>query len=140
MINANRMKTILAQVFPNGMEQQRIEIKKIKDYMQELDIANVNSPFENDEGLKKFFLNPRTKGFEVKDLFIKCFQVAGFDFIEGAVKKMNNKEQRCELFFKAFNVYPKANVNTVPPEQNVKSENLLPYPCRLVLLYRSHMI
>lgn len=122
MVDINRMKTIMTQVFPNGIEQQRIEIKKIKDYMQELDIDSSNSPFENDEGLKKFFLNPRTKGFEVKDLFIKCFQEAGFDFVERAVNRINNKEERCELFFKAFNVYPKANVNTVPPEQNVKSE------------------
>lgn len=122
MVDTNRMKTIQAQVFPNGMEQQRIEIKKIKDYMQELDIDSSNSPFENDEELKSFFLNPRTKGFEVKELFIKCFQEAGFDFVERAVNRINNKNERCELFFKVFNVYPKANVNTVHPEPNMKSE------------------
>lgn len=122
MVDINRMETILTQVFPNGMKQQRIEIKKIKDYMQELDIDSSNSPFENDEGLKNFFLNPRTKGFEIKELFVKCFQEAGFDFIESAVKKINSREDRCELFFKAFNIYPKANINTVSPEQDVKPE------------------
>lgn len=122
MMDIKRMEDIQTQVFPNGIEQQRIEIKKIKDYMQELDIDYSNAPFDNDEGLKNFFLNPRTKGFEVKELFVKCFKEAGFDFVERAVNKINNKEERCELFFKAFNVYPKANINTVSPEQETKVE------------------
>ena len=124
MMDIKRMEDIQTQVFPNGIEQQRIEIKKIKDYMQELDIDYSNAPFDNDEGLKNFFLNPRTKGFEVKELFVKCFKEAGFDFVERAVNKINNKEERCELFFKAFNVYPKANINTISPEQETKVEKI----------------
>ena len=57
MMDIKRMEDIQTQVFPNGIEQQRIEIKKIKDYMQELDIDYSNAPFDNDEGLKNFFLN-----------------------------------------------------------------------------------
>lgn len=121
-MDIKRMEDIQIQVFPNGIEQQRIEIKKIKDYMQELDIDFSNTPFDNDEELKKFFLNPRTKGFEVKELFVKCFKEAGFDFVEREVKKINNREERCELFFKAFNIYPKANTNTISSEQKTKVE------------------
>ena len=122
MVDTNRMKAILTQVFPNGMEQRRIEIKKIKDYMQEFDIDSSNSPFEDDEGLKKFFLNSKTRNADLKELLKWCFLEAGFDFAELAINKIRNKEESCELFFKAFNVYPKANVNTVPPEQSPNPE------------------
>ncbi|AXL20729.1 hypothetical protein [Megasphaera stantonii] len=115
MVDALQIDEIMGKVFPNGiMGKQRLEIKKIKEYMEELDIDPSNSPFETAEEFKAYLLHTRTKGFEVKDLLIKALQDIDADFDESVVRKINTREERCGIFFSVFNIFPNGNDDAWP--------------------------
>ena len=115
MVDTQQMAELMTNIFPNGIPgKQRLEIKKIKEYMKELDIDPSNSPFETAEEFKTYLLHTRTKGIEVKDLLIKILQDIGADFDENAVKKINKREERCDVFFSVFTIFPNSAGETLP--------------------------
>ena len=81
MDSKNTLEEILKEIFPEEIKgKQRLEIKKIKEYFNELSIETDMS-VDNDEQLKQFFLKHK-RGRELKELMEECFKGAGINFNE----------------------------------------------------------
>ena len=108
MDSKNTLEEILKEIFPEEIKgKQRLEIKKIKEYFNELSIETDMS-VDNDEQLKQFFLKHK-RGRELKELMEECFKGAGINFNGEILNKIYDKTLRWDIFCAVFNIYPLAN-------------------------------
>ena len=92
-------------LFPNGKPtgKQRLELKKIKDSMVELELDVDGYDFDTEASFCDFVMAKNTPGDSVVDFLKKSLSDANIDFVDTGFRRLDKKGY-LELFFEVFTV------------------------------------
>ena len=104
-------------LLPNGKptNKVRLELKKIKDCLLELELDAEGFDFENEQNFRDFVLDKKTPGDSIIDFLKKSFIDANIEFTENGFRRLNKKGY-LELFFEVF------DLGTEPPPEPARRE------------------
>lgn len=90
-------------LFPNGKptDKQRLELKKIKDSMIELELDVDGFDFESESSFRDFVMAKSTPGDSVVEFLKKSLTDANINFAENGFRRLDKKGY-LELFFEIF--------------------------------------
>lgn len=90
-------------LFPNGKptDKQRLELKKIKDSMLELELDIDGFDFDTESSFRDFVMAKNTPGDSVVEFLKKSLTDANIEFIDTGFRRLDKKGY-LELFFEVF--------------------------------------
>lgn len=115
------LEELREKIFNNLKGKQRLEVKKIKEYLKDLSIK-VDIPIDNSEQLKQYFLNSKVDESTLKDLMRKCFNEAGINFDTVEFDKILDRKMCWNIFDSIFNIYP--IINSKVSDRKMKTEEV----------------
>ena len=81
--------------------KQRLELKKIKDNLVELELDTDGFAFDTEESFRNFVMAKTTPGDSIVDFLKKCLSDSGIEYIDGGFRRLD-KRGYLELFFTVF--------------------------------------
>lgn len=105
-------------LLPSGKpaSKRRMELKKIKDNLVELEIDIEGFAFDTEEDFRKFVLAPTTPGDCIIEFLKKSFDDAGIEYVETGFRRLT-KAMDLELFFELFTLGANEGETATPIEQ-----------------------